>query len=211
MHTHYPRLMRLDSLQSSQWFSSLDLKSGYWQVKMDEESKPLTACTVGPLGFYECERMPFGLTNAPSTFQRLMETCLGDLNLHWCIIYLDGIVIFSKDLASHLKRLEAVFWKLQEAELKLKPSKCELCQWQLAYLGHVISAKGVATDEGTIKAIKNWSTPMNVTEVQSFLGFTGYYHQFIPKCTQVAWPLHELTSGENAGKKKAAIKWDSKC
>ena len=111
----------LDSLQGSQWFSSLDLKSGYWQVKMDEQSKPLTVCTVGPLGFYECKRMPFGLTNAPATFQRLMETCLGDLNLHWCIIYLDDIVIFSKDLASHLERLDAVFWKLEEAELKLKP------------------------------------------------------------------------------------------
>ena len=96
----------LDSLQGSQWFSSLNLKSGYWQVKMDEESKPLTAFTVGPLGFYECERMPFGLTNTPAKFQRLMETSLGDLNLHWCIIYLDDIVIFSKDPASHLKRLK---------------------------------------------------------------------------------------------------------
>ena len=108
----------LDSLQGSQWFSSLDLKSGYWQVEMHEESKPLTAFTVGLLGFYEWERMPFGLTNTPATFQRLMETCLGDLNLHWCIIYLDDIVIFSKDLASHLKRLEAVFWKLGKAGLK---------------------------------------------------------------------------------------------
>ena len=99
----------LDSLHGSQWFSSLDLKSGYWQVKMDKENKPLMAFTVGPLGFYECERMPFGLTNAPATFKRLMETCLGDLSLHWCIIYLDDIVIFSKDPASHLKRLKAVF------------------------------------------------------------------------------------------------------
>ena len=90
---------------------------------MDEESKPLTAFTVGPLGFYECETMPFRLTNAPATFQRLMETCLGDLNLHWCIIYLDDIVIFSKDPASHLKRLEAVFRKLEEAWLKAKTFK----------------------------------------------------------------------------------------
>ena len=118
----------LDSLQGSQWFSSLDLKSGYWQVEMDEESKPLTAFTVGLLEFYECKRMPFGLTNAPAMFQRLMETCLGDLNLHWCIIYLDDIVIFSKDPASHLERLKAVFQKLEEAGLKLKPSKCELFQ-----------------------------------------------------------------------------------
>ena len=85
----------------------------------------MTIFTMGLLGFYECQRMPFGLTNAPATFQ-LMETCLGDLNLHWFIIYLDDIVIFSKDLASHLERLEAVFWKLEEARLKLKPSKCEL-------------------------------------------------------------------------------------
>ena len=121
----------LDSLQSSQWFSSLNLKSGYWQMKMDEESKPLTAFTVEPLGFYKCERMPFKLTNAPATFQRLMENCLGDLNLHWCIIYLDDIAIFSKDLVSHLEGLGAVFWKLEKAGLKLKPSKCELFQWQI--------------------------------------------------------------------------------
>ena len=113
----------LDNLQGSQWFSSLNLKSGYWQVKMDEESKPFTAFTVGLLGFYECERMPFGHTNTPTTFQRLMETCLGDLSLHWCIIYLDNIIIFFKDPASHLERLEAVFWKLEEAGFKPKPSK----------------------------------------------------------------------------------------
>ena len=201
----------IDSLQGSQWFSSLDLKSGYWQVEMDEESKPLTAFTVGLLGFYECKRMPFGLTNTLATFQRLMETCLGDLNLHWCIIYLDNIVIFSKDLVSHLKRLEALFQKLEQAGLKLKPSKCELFQRQLAYLGHVISAKGVATDEGKIEAIKNWPTSTNVMEVQSFLGFMGYYCRIIPKFMQVAHPLHKLTSGENVGKKKAAIKWDSRC
>ena len=82
---------------------------------------------------------------------------------------------------------------------------------QLAYLGHVISAKGVATDEGKIEAIRDWPTPTTVTEIQSFLGFMGYYCRFIPKFAQVAWPLHELASGENAGKKKAAIKWDSRC
>ena len=153
----------LGSLQGSQWFSSLDLKSGYWHVEMDEESKPLPAFRVGLLGFYECKNMPFRLTNTPTTFQRLMETCLGDLDLHWCIIYLDDIVIFSKDLASHLERLEAVFWKLEKAGLKLKPSKCELFQQQIAYLGHVISAQGVATDKCKIEAIKKWPTPTNVT------------------------------------------------
>ena len=123
--------------------------------------------------------MPFWLTNAPATFQRLMETCLGDLNLHWCIIYLDDIVIFSKDPASHLERLKAVIWKLEKAGLKLKPSKGELFQRQLAYLGNIIFAKGVATDEGKIEAIKNWPTPTTVTEVRSFLGFMEYYLRFI--------------------------------
>ena len=100
---------------------------------------------------------------------------------------------------------------MEKAGLKLKPSKCELFQRQLAYLGHVISAKGVATDESKIEAIKNWPTPTTVTEVQCFLGFAGYYCRFIPKFAQVAWTLHKLTSGENVGQKKAAIKWDSRC
>ena len=169
---------------------------------MDEEGKPLTAFTVGPFGFYECERMPFRLTNTPATFQRLIKTCLGDLNLHWCIIYLDDIVIFSKNLASHLERLEAVFQKLEKAGLKLKSSKCELFWWQIAYLGHVIFTQGVATDKGKIDAIKNWPTPSNVTEAWSFLGFMGYYNWFIPKFSQVAQTLHELMSGENMDTKR---------
>ena len=117
------------------------------------------------LGFYKCQRMPFRLTNAPATSKRLVEACLGDLNLHWCIIYLDDIVIFSKDLASHLEKLEAVFCKLGEPGLKLKPSKCELFQWQIAYLGHVISAQGMATDEGKIEATKQWPITKNTMEV----------------------------------------------
>ena len=86
----------LDCLHGAKWFSTLDLKSGYWQVELEEEAKPLTAFTMGPFGFWECERMPFGLNNAPATFQRLMESCLGELNLSWSIIYLDDIIVFSQ-------------------------------------------------------------------------------------------------------------------
>ena len=96
--------------------------------------------------------MPFRLTNAPATFQRLVEICLGDLNLHWCIIYSDDIVIFPKDLVSHPERVEALFQKLEKAGLKLRSSKWELFQWKIAYLGHVISSQRVATDEGMMKA-----------------------------------------------------------
>ena len=114
----------LDSLGGAQIFSTLDLKAGYWQVEMAEECKAYTAFTCGPLGFYECDTMPFGATNAPATFQRLMHDCLGELNMNWCIVYLDDIIIFSDTKEEHLKRLEAVFQKLMAAGLKLKPSKC---------------------------------------------------------------------------------------
>ena len=136
----------LDSLNGACIFTSLDLKSGYWQVELDESSIPLTAFTVGPLGFYECVRMPFGLTNAPATFQRLMESCLGELHLEWCIIYLDDIIIFSKNPDDHLTRLEGVFERLAKAGLKLKPSKCEFFRSSLKYLGHIVSKNGIATD-----------------------------------------------------------------
>ena len=105
----------LDCLNGAAIFMSLDLQSGYWQVEMTEDSKPLTAFTVGPLGFYECVWMPYGLTNAPATFQHLMETCLEEMHLKWCIIYLDNIIVFSKTPEEHIERLRGVFenWQLQ--------------------------------------------------------------------------------------------------
>ena len=105
--------------------TSLDLKAGYWQVMMSEDSIPYTAFRVGLLGFYKCICMPFGLTNTLVTFQRLMKSCLGDLHLHYCIIYLDIIIIFLKDPAEHVKGLQVVLQKLDEACLQLKLSKCK--------------------------------------------------------------------------------------
>ena len=99
----------LDCLNGTVWFTSLDLKFGYWQVEMEEDCKALTAFIISPLGFHDCDRMPFGLTNASATFQCLMQTCLGTLYLQNCIIYLDDIIIFSKTPKEHLKRLRAVF------------------------------------------------------------------------------------------------------
>ena len=101
--------MILDCLNGAVWFTSLDLKSGYWQVETVEDCKALTAFTIKPLGFYKCDRIPFGLTNAPATFQRLMQSCLGSLHLQNCIIYLDDIIILYKTPEEHLSRLRAVF------------------------------------------------------------------------------------------------------
>ena len=165
----------LDCLNGAVWFSSLDLKSGYWQVEMDEDSKALTAFTFGPLGFYECDCMPFGLTNAPTTFQWLMQSCLGDLHLHYCIIYFDDVIVFSKTLEEHVFRLKAVFEKLKQAGLKLKPSKYEFFRQKLTYSGHVVSTDSIQTNPKKVEAIHRWPIPINMTEVRSFLGFTNYY------------------------------------
>ena len=201
----------LDCLNGAKIFTSLDLKSGYWQVEMEEESKPLTAFTVGPLGFFECERMPFGLTNAPATFQRLMESCLGDLHLNWCIIYLDDIIVFSETPREHVKRLRGVFQKLAAAGLKLKPSKCEFFKKRIIYLGHVVSEKGIEVDPKKMEAVHKWPVPKTVTDVRSFLGFTNQYRKFIPKYAHVVGPLNELVSGDNSKKKKKEVQWNPEC
>ena len=198
----------LDCLCGAVWFSTLDLKSGYWQVELEEEARPLTAFTLGLLGFWECECMPLGPTNSPATFQRLMESCLGELHLNWCIIYLDNIIVFSWTPEEHLHRLKAVSNKLKEAGLKLKPCKCDLFKQQINYLGHVVSKEGVSTDPQKIKAVTEWPQPTTVTEVRSFLGFVIYYRRFIPNFSKVAKPLKLLQNLETPSqKKKFRVHW----
>ena len=165
---------------------------------MDEDSKPFTAFSVGPLGFYECKQMPFSLTNSPATFQRLMESCLGNLHLNWCIIYLDDIIVFSKTPEKHIRRLRGVFAKLASAGLKLKSSKYEFFKQRITYLGYVVSENGIETDPKKMEAVRNWPAPKTVTEIRGFLGFTNQYRKFIPKYAQKAAPLNELISGENS-------------
>ena len=201
----------LDSLGGAQIFTTLDLKAGYWQVEMAEECKAYTAFACGPLGFYECDTMPFGATNAPATFQRLMHDCLGDLNMKWCIVYLDDIIVFSDTKEEHLKRLEAVFQKLMAAGLKLKPTKCFFFKDEIEYLGHVVSGKGISTNPKKIEAVTKWPTPKTVYDVRSFLGFVGYYRRFIKNFSKITKPIREVITGlENQSKraaKKTHIEW----
>ena len=192
----------LDCLNGACIFTSLDLKSGYWQVLMDEDSIPLTAFTVGPLGFYECVRMPFGLTNAPATFQRLMESCLGDLHLQQCIIYLDDIIIFSKTPSDHLERLRAVFLKLEKANLRLKPSKCEFFRERIEYLGHIVSKAGIETNPKKIQKVLDWPVPKTVTSLRGFLGLCNYYRKFIKNYSRKALPLYKLLTGLESKEQK---------
>ena len=149
----------LDSLSGSKFFSVLDMKSGYYQVEIEESHKERTAFTVGPLGFYECNRLPFGLSNAPATYQRLMEECLKDLHLKTCLICLDDLIIFSNTFDEHLQWLKLVLQRLRECGLKLAPKKCKFFYRKEAYVGHVASEHGVETDPSKTEKIKNWPTP----------------------------------------------------
>ena len=136
--------------------------------------------------------MPFGLTNAPATFQRLMESCLSELHVNWCIIYLDDIIVLSRTPEEHLHRLKTVIGKLRAAGLKLKPTKCDLFKQQINYLGHIVSKGGVSTNPDKITTVTEWPQPTTVTEVRSFLGFVSYYMRFIPNFSKVAKPLNRL-------------------
>ena len=171
---------------------------------MVEECKPYAAFTCDPLEFYECETMPFGATNAPATFQSSMDNCLRDLNMNWCIVYLDDIIIFCQDAASHIEMLEAVFEKLAKAELKLKPSKCEFFKKRIKYLGHIFFEEGVSTDPKKVEAVLNWPVPKTVYDVRTFLGFVGYYRRFIKGFSKVALPLRKLMIGLESQDHKAA-------
>ena len=203
----------IDTLLGAKYFSKLDLRSGYWQVEIKEEDRQASAFTVGNMGFYECNRMTFGLTNAPAAFQRLMERCMGDLNLKECLIFLDDILIFSESFEEHLNRLEAVFSRLRQHGLKLKASKCEFFKDRVRYLGHVVSQSGVETDPDKISALAEWPVPDNVKALRSFLGFTGYYRRFIKDYAKIVKPLNDLLVGHpthkvhNSKKKKKPIPW----
>lgn len=207
----------LHMLAGAKYFSKLDMKAGYWQVELQEEDKEKTAFQAAGLGFYECNRMPFGLCNAPATFQRLMERCMGDLNLRDCLIYLDDIIIFSQDIDSHIDRLDLVFQRLAEYQLKIKPSKCEFFQKETTYLGHVVSEEGIRADPKKSEVVKNWPTPQTVKQVRQFLGFAGYYRRFIKGFASIARPLNNLLIGISTKKqrhtvskkiKRTPFKWD---
>ena len=146
---------------------------------MNEDDRSNTAFNVGNLGFYECNHKAFGLTNAPAVFQRLMERCIGELNLKEYLIFLDDIIGFSQNFEKHLEKLEAVFSRLKQHGLKLKPSKCEFFKTKATYLGHVVSKFGVGTDPDKISALASWPKPDNIKALRLFMDSTGYYRRFI--------------------------------
>ena len=192
----------IDTLYGAKFFSKLDLRSGYWQVEIDEKDRHKTAFSVGNLGFYECNRMSFGLTNAPATFQRLMEKCMGDMHLKECLIFLDDVLIFSNTFEEHCVRLKNVFTKLAQHGLKLKPAKCELFKGSVTYLGHVISESGIQTDPEKLSSVRDWPAPTNIKQLRQFLGFVGYYRRFIQHFAKIVAPLNALLQGHGTAQKQ---------
>eukprot|EP00731_Ephydatia_muelleri_P025168 Em0017g251a len=182
----------LDTLAGSKFFSTLDLTTGYWQVEVAPEDQPKTAFTT-PEGLYQFKVMPFGLCNAPATFQRLMDRVLGGLKWSSCLVYFDDIIVVGRTFKDHLHHLSKVLAQLRGAGLKLKPTKCSLCQQRVAFLGHIVSAEGIATDPSKTDAVSKWPTPLSKKEVQQFLGLANYYRRFVKNFASISKPLHRLT------------------
>ena len=198
-----PRIQEmLESLEGSCIFSSFDFKSGFWQVEMDKASKQYTAFTMGSLGFFECECMPFGLCNAPATFQRLMQNCLGELNLTYCLIYLDNVITFSTDVDDHLRRVRVIFDRFRAEHLKLKPSKCSLFRDKIVFLAHRVTKDGVQPSEEHVKAITNFPEPDSYTSIRWFVGMVGHFRHFIAHFAHLVRPLNNHLEGD-ASKLKA--------
>ena len=188
-----PRIQEvLENMTGDAHFSMMDFKSGFWQVCMAPELQQYTMFMVGNLGFYKFTRMPFGLCNAPTTFQHLMQNTLGEINLTYCIIYLDDVIVFRWTEEEHLKLLWVVFECFREFNLKLKPAKSSFFQTETVYLVHHFSSEGICPSKENVCAIKEFPMPETYTQVRAFCGPAGHYHHVIKGFALLVHPLYNI-------------------
>lgn len=197
-----PRIDELiDQLGQATYFTKLDLQSGYYQIPMEENDIEKTAFRT-KFGLFEFTVMPFGLKNAPATFQKTMNKILEGFLQKFVIVYLDDILIYSKDLKQHYCHLRMVLKALESNNFYYKISKCQFAKTELPYLGFIISKGGAKTDPTKVKAIRDWPTVQNKQQIQSFMGLVNFYRRFIPKFADIAEPIVKLT------RKVAIFEWD---
>uniref|UniRef100_A0A1U7YRA6 Uncharacterized protein LOC104247112 n=2 Tax=Nicotiana sylvestris TaxID=4096 RepID=A0A1U7YRA6_NICSY len=200
-----PRIDDLfDQLQGAKYFSKIDLRSGYHQVRVREKDIPKTAFRTR-YGHFEFLVMSFGLTNAPAAFMDLMNTIFRPYLDVFVIVFIDDILVYSRSEAEHAGHLRIVLQTLQDRKLYAKLSKCEFWLNSVAFLGHVISDEGISVDTQKIDAVKNWPRPTTPSEVRSFLGLAGYYRRFVEGFSSISSPLTKLTQ------KATKFQWSDTC
>ena len=192
------------SLVGAGYFSCLELKLDFWQITMDEALNQYTTLTLGNLGFLSANVCHLGCTMPLPLFKRLMQNCLKELSLIYCLIYLDNVIVFSKIEEEHLKYLCVVFIHFQEDNLRLEPTKCKFLWDEINYLVHHVSKEGMWPSKKNLKAAAEFPPSHTYTEIRAFLGLVGHYRWFIKGVAHIAQPLHEHLSGEGAHKKKQA-------
>jgi hypothetical protein len=197
----------MDNLSGAQYFTSLDLTSGYHQLILNPSDHPKTAFNMH-LGKYEWKVLPMGLTNAPAIFQSEMyQVCDRHLNKFLCV-YLDNVLIFSRTDNEHLQHLEIVLDLLHQYSLEVKRSKCESFKSELKFLGHIVSAKGMQPDPAKVAVIQQWPTPQSIFDVRSFLELANYFRKYIQGYTKIAVPLTDLLMGiDKQDRKGKFMRW----
>ena len=189
-------------LAGSHIYSSLDLRSGYHHISLSEQSQPKSAF-VTPMGKYQFTKVPFGLAQAPAYFQQLINRVLYDMP--YTFGYLDDILIYSRDVQGHIEHLKSVFQRMREVGLKLKESKCNFLKQHLQYLGHLISGEGIKPVSEKLDSMEKIASPKNPKQVKQFLGLVGYYRKFVPRFSDIARPLTNLT------RKTQKFEWTEPC
>ncbi|KAG7468788.1 Transposon Ty3-I Gag-Pol poly [Solea senegalensis] len=194
----------LDLISGSVWFSSLDLRSGYYQVPLAPESRPKTAFCTGR-GLWQFKVMCFGLCNAPATFARLMDKVLADVPREQCLVYLDDILAHGGSFESALEALRRVLERIRAAGLKLHPDKCHFMKREVSFLGHRVTGEGISTMADKVGMVRNWPTPANRRQLKSFIGLASYYRRFVQGFATIAAPLHRLLE------KDRSYGWTEEC